>query len=183
VSSPPPDPWPAGPSTPERGFAEPNPAHGDTGPVPISTPTPPKDTASESGLGEDDRSRRFADALTINPRPVRHNRKPIVFFGVVALVAVVVVAPLAFWLLRPSPATQNAGTTTSAKPSPPNDADVQERLLSMLPAGYPSGSCKAIAEPEDALAQVDCDTRTPTRAVRCPRPIRWSGIRLHWTPH
>src|SRR5262249_16256997 len=119
------------------------------------TPTPRKDTAWKSGVGEDDRSRRFADALTIKPRPVRHNRKPIVFFGVVALGAVVVAAALAFWLLRPSPATQNTGTTTSAKPTPPKDAGA-ERLLSMLPAGYPSGSCKAMAAPEDALAQVDC---------------------------
>jgi serine/threonine kinase PknH len=156
-SPPPPDPWPAEPSTPERVFAEPDPDEDDTGPVQIPTPTPAEDSTSESGLGEYDWSRRFADALTINPRPVRHSHKPIVFFGVVALVAVVVVGGLAFWLLRPSPVTQSAGTgpTTSVDPSPP-DADAQERLLRMLPPGYPSGSCKAMAAPEYALAQVNC---------------------------
>jgi serine/threonine kinase PknH len=158
-SPPPPDPWPAERATPENGFAEPERDDDDTGPVQISTPTPAKVTTSESGLGEDDWSRRFAEVLTINPRPLRRNRKPIVFFGVVALVAVVVVAALAFWLLRPSPATQDAGPgqARSAKPSPSKDADAQERLLRLLPPGYPSGSCKATATAEDALAQINCD--------------------------
>jgi hypothetical protein len=158
-SPPPPDPWPAERSTPEQGFAEPDPDDDDTGPVQISTPKRAEDTTSESGLGEDDWSRRFADALTVNPRPVHHNRKPIVFFGVVALVAVVVVGAVVFWLLRPSPASQNAGSgsTTSVNPSPSKDADAQERLLRMLPPGYPSGSCRATTTSEDALAQVNCD--------------------------
>jgi hypothetical protein len=164
VSSPPPsdpDPWPAERSTPEHGFAEPDPDDDDTGPVRISTP-PAEDTTSESRLGEDDWSRRFADALTVNPRPVRRNRKPMVFFGAVALVTVVVVGALAFWLLRPSPASQNAGSgpTTSTKPSPSTDADAQQRLLRMLPPGYPSGSCKAAATPENALAQINCDNNS-----------------------
>ena len=155
-SPPPPDPRPAKRATPEHVFAEPEQDDDDTGPVQISTPTPAKVTTPESGPGEDDWSRRFADALTINPRPIRRNRKPIVFFGVVALAAVVVIAALAFWLLRPSPATQDAGSgpATSANPSPSKDAD---RLLSLLPPGYPPGSCKATATSKDALAQINCD--------------------------
>jgi len=42
-------------------------------------------------------------------------------------------------------------------PLPSPDTDAQERLLHMLPPGYPTGSCKPIATPEYALAQVNCD--------------------------
>jgi len=179
-SPPPPDPWPAERATPEHVFAEPEQDDDDTGPVQISTPTPAKVTTPESGPGEDDWSRRFADALTINPRPIRRNRKPIVFFGVVALAAVVVIAALAFWLLRPSPATQDAGSgpATSANPSPSKDAD---RLLSLLPPGYPPVHVKQRLRRKMHWHR-SIATRILIRAARCQRPTGWSGTRLRWTP-
>jgi hypothetical protein len=96
---------------------------------------------------------RFDARLIVNPGPVRRKeRKPIVVFSAVALRIVVVVGSVIFWLLRPTPDTSNAAQ--SATPTTPNpDAG---RLLRLVPAGYPSDSCKPVAVPKGALAQVGC---------------------------
>jgi hypothetical protein len=50
--------------------------------------------------------------------------------------------------------------TTSVNLSPSPDSDALERLLRMLPPGYPRGSCKPIVTPEYALAQVNCENNS-----------------------
>jgi hypothetical protein len=128
--------------TPE-GLHEPDPDDADTGPLAVPTPRPWAD--------------KFDEPLIVNPRPARRvERKPIVFLSAVSLLVVVVVGLLIFWLVRPSPDT---GDTDSAPPSAPPttpNADA-ERLLHLVPAGYPSDSCKPAAVPKGALAQVSCD--------------------------
>jgi serine/threonine kinase PknH len=158
-SPPPPDPWPAESSSPEGRFAELDPNDDDTGPLRIPTPPPTVDSSLDSGADDDAWWRRFEEPVAVRPRPTHRNRKPIVLVGAVVLVAVVVAGGLAFWLLRPSPPTPNAGTdpTISAAPTSPSpDADAQEQLLRLLPAGYLSDSCKPVAPPKGALAEVNC---------------------------
>jgi hypothetical protein len=176
-SSRPPEPWP--PSTPEDGFAEPEPDDDDTGPLHISTPSPAVDDSWDDGdhaaasLPEvglpgdarlytpgDDAWPRHFEPLTVDPRPVGRERRPIVLLGAVAAVLVVIVGGLAVWLLRPSPSAPSApsadSTTFSTTVSASADPEAQARLARLLPAGYPSDSCKPVAAPEGALAAVDC---------------------------
>ncbi len=174
-SSRPPE-WP--PSTPEGRFGETDPDDVDTGPLHLSTPAPSVDdtwdnggqtnSLPEGGLPGDARLYTPGDGawprpfepLMVNPRPVRREFKPIVLLGAVALVLVVVVGGLAFWQLRSSPSTpsspstdsKTSTTTVSASPDP----EAQDRLLRLLPAGYPSDSCKPVAPPEGVLAELTC---------------------------
>jgi hypothetical protein len=97
---------------------------------------------------------KFDTPLIVNPRPVRRREfKPIVFLGAVSLLVVVLVGFLIFWLVRPS-SNSDAGAPQSPPTTPSPEAD---RLLTMVPAGYQSGSCRPAAVPKDALAQVSCD--------------------------
>ncbi len=160
-------------STPEGAFGEPDPDDEDTGPLHISTPSqavdPGRDEAvlPERELPGDTRLYTASDTawprhfepLMVNPRPVRRARKPIVLVGAAAL-TVVVLGALAFWLFRPSSSAPSStasesatSTTTSATP----DSEAQARLLRLLPAGYPSGSCKPVAAAEGVLAEVSCE--------------------------
>lgn len=160
-SSEPPDSWP---SAPEGGFAEPDPDDADTGPLHISTPPP---SLPEGGLPGDVRlytpsdaawPRRF-EPLTVNPRPVRRPRQPMILGGA-AVLAVVLLAALAIWLFRPSSEPSTTAddappSTTAAEESP--DPEAQDRLLRLLPAGYPSESCTPAAADEGAVAEVSCE--------------------------
>jgi serine/threonine kinase PknH len=100
------------------------------------------------------------------PLALRRRRasQPRLLAWAVALAAVVVVG-VASWLLQPSHRTAGAPGvtgTTSAKAtattpvSAPPAAETQARLFSLLPAGYPPDTCKPIAPPQGALAQVSC---------------------------
>lgn len=149
---------------------EPEPDDEDTGPLQIPTPLYDRreDEAvlPESGLPGDthlytphdtDWSRRF-EPLMVTPRPVRRPLKPFLLVGAAAL-AVVVLAALAFWLFRPSSEPDSTATdaapTTAAEESP--DPEAQDRLLRLLPAGYPSESCTPATAGEGALAEVSCE--------------------------
>jgi serine/threonine kinase PknH len=175
-SSRPPEPWP--PSTPEGGLGQPDPDEDDTGPLPISTPSPAVDDTWDDGdraasLPEvglpgdarlytpgDDAWPRHFEPLTVEPRPVGRERRPIILLGAVAAALVVAVGGLAVWQLRSSPSApdaQGTGPTTSTTPvSPTADPEAQAQLLRLLPAGYPADSCKPVAPPEGALAEVNC---------------------------
>jgi hypothetical protein len=97
---------------------------------------------------------KFDAPLIVNPRPARrYERKPIVFLSAVSLLIVVVVGGLIFWLVRPSSDTDS--TPPSLAPTTPSpDAD---RLLRLVPVGYPSDACKPVSAPKDALGQVSCE--------------------------
>jgi hypothetical protein len=128
-----------------EGLHEPGPDDADTGP--LAVPAPPPSAWAD----------KFDEPLIVNPRPARRvERKPVVFLGAVSLLVVVVVGLLIFWLVRPTPDTgDTSGAPSSAPPTTPNpDA---ERLLHLVPAGYPSDSCKPATVPKGALAQVSCD--------------------------
>jgi hypothetical protein len=142
-----PDPW-----------DEPEPDDADTGPLQISAQTPAVDDSWESERGP--WANKFEAPLIVNPRPVHRERKPIIVLGSVGMLVVLVVGGLIFWLVRPaSDSTTSVGdTTTSATSAAPNpEAD---RLLRMVPAGYSSSECKAVATPKNALAQVNCDANS-----------------------
>jgi len=151
---------------------EPEPDDEDTGPLQIQTPSPPlyerrddEAVLPESGLPGDTHlvtpydtewPRRF-EPLTVSPRPVRRPRKPMILGGA-AVLAVVVLAALAFWIFRPS---SEPDSTADDAPAPPTttaaDPEVQDQLLRLLPAGYPSESCTPAAAGDGALAEVSCE--------------------------
>jgi serine/threonine kinase PknH len=163
---------------PGGGLGEPDPDEDDTGPLPILTPSPAVDDAWDDGdraasLPEvglpgdarlytpgDDAWPRHFEPLTVEPRPVGRERKPIILLGAVAAAVVVAVGGLAVWQLRSSPAApdaQDAGPATSTTPAAPTaDPEAQAQLLRLLPAGYLSDSCKPVDAPEGALAEVKC---------------------------
>jgi serine/threonine kinase PknH len=147
----PPDRWPSQPSMPE-GFDEPDLNDADTGP--LAVPTPPLPTEERWHAGQGTWADKFDAPLIVNPRPVRRReRKPMVFLSAVSVLIVVVVGFLIFWLVRPS--SDTAGAPPSAAPTKTSpDAD---RLLRLIPAGYPSDECKPVDAPKNALAQVRCD--------------------------
>jgi serine/threonine kinase PknH len=159
VSSPrSPQPW--RPSTPEDRFGEPAPNDDDTGPLHVPAPPPFDDSTWDLGPDDDPWWRRFETPLEVNPRPVRRDRKRIVLLGVVVLFAVVAFGGLALWQLRSSPAAPSShgtDTTASTTASASADPEAQAQLLRLLPAGYPSDSCKPVAAAEDVLAEVNCE--------------------------
>jgi hypothetical protein len=54
-------------------------------------------------------------------------------------------------------------TTTPPPPSPSAPSAAQARLLSLLPSGYPAGSCKAESKPmPGSLVSVTCGQNTDT---------------------
>jgi len=148
----PPDPWQSQPSMPEDEVYEPDPDDDDTGPLPVLTAPLSADERWHPGHGA--WAEKFDAPLTVNPRPMRrHERKPIVFLSAVALLTVVVVGGVIFWLVRPSSDT-DSGPPSSTPTAPNPDAD---RLLRLVPQGYPAEACKPVGAPKDALAQVRCD--------------------------
>jgi len=149
----PPDPWPPEPAA-QAGFDDLASDDIDTGPLAVPAPPPPVDERRHAGQGT--WANKFDAPLIVNPRPVRrHERKPIVFLSVVSLLIVVVVGLLISWLVRPSPGSASDPSPPAAAPTTPSpEAD---RLLRVVPVGYPPDSCKPAAVPKDALAQVNCE--------------------------
>jgi len=134
----------------------PDPDDADTGPLQVS-----QSTQSDDGWGSapDNWAARFDEPLTVNPRQVQHNRKPVIFFSIVAVVVVATVGGLIWWLVRPSPQAPDGPAPASTSASAEPDADTQA-LRRLLPGGYPEGSCKPVAAPQGLRAQVDCDTNS-----------------------
>jgi serine/threonine kinase PknH len=89
-------------------------------------------------------------------------RPPWLLLGAGAVLTVLILAVGAIWLLHPlhsRPAVRGPiTTTTSASTAPrPPIVETQARLFSLLPAGYPPGTCKPIPPTNDALAAASCD--------------------------
>jgi serine/threonine-protein kinase len=75
------------------------------------------------------------------------------------VLAVLVVSGVAIWLLHPWQRSAVGGatdTSTATAPRPPA-AESQARLASLLPAGYPPGTCNPVTPPKTALAKTSCD--------------------------
>ncbi|MDY6997081.1 MAG: hypothetical protein SW019_10820 [Actinomycetota bacterium] len=140
---------------------EPGPDDEDTGPVPVGRAAPTSGAASQ---------RRYDAPLSVNPRPVHKDRRPVVV-AVAAAVAVVALVVLA-WVFWPSSGPQDARAGQSSEPSessessgdagPPSETtdEAAERLMGMLPPGYPPGTCEPVAPADEALAQVSCERNT-----------------------
>jgi hypothetical protein len=138
----------------------PDPDDADTGPLQVS-----QSTQSDDGWGSahDNWAGRFDAPLTVNPRQIQHNRKPVIFFSVVAVVVVAVVGALIWWLVRPSSDAPNAAGATQAPSSTSASADADadtQALMRLLPGGYPAGACKPVAALKGLRAQVDCGTNS-----------------------
>jgi serine/threonine-protein kinase len=127
---------------------------------PADEPRPPP--SSTPGIAW---SGQFGAPPALRRRRASRKWKSRLLLGAVALV----VLGLAIWLLQPSHPTAGAPRatgTTSAKATPsatsttpvsaPPAAETQARLFSLLPAGYPPGTCKPISPPQGPLARVSC---------------------------
>lgn len=103
------------------------------------------------------RTRPF-EPLTVAALPVRRDRTRIaVLCGAVVSIAAVV-AGLAFWVLRPPPGASTSSGIDPTTPVPTSaDPGDERRLARLVPSGYPAGSCRPIAPPKSALAQVYCN--------------------------
>lgn len=118
----------------------PDPDDEDTGPLQVNHPR-----AAEP---------RFDAPLSVNPRPVHRDRRPIVLTAA-ATAAVVGLGVLA-WAFWPS----DSGEDSAGEATPTTEAEAgeqaQTRLLAMVPRGYPQGACEAVDPVKGALAQVSC---------------------------
>lgn len=127
----------------------PQPDDEDTGPLQIGSPVPPSARAD----------RRFDAPLSVNPRPVHRNNRPLVLIAV-ATVAVVGLGVLA-WLFWPSSQGSDAADGAAAATSPTETPEqAQARLMRMLPSGYAPDSCETVVPAQGALAQVSCGQNT-----------------------
>ncbi len=160
---------------------EPDLHEADTGPLHVSKPTQPDDGW---GPAPDTWAARFDAPLTVNPRQVQDNRRPIVFFGIVAVVVIVAVGGLIWWLTRPSDGNGSAAPSANQAPSSSasSEADADTKaLMRLLPAGYPAGSCKPVTAPKGVVAQVNCDTNSDPGG---PTSATYSLVKdkARWTP-
>lgn len=126
---------------------QPHPEDEDTGPLHVGEVRPPQTSQWEP---------RYDAPMSVNPRPVQRDRRPVVMS--VAAVAGIVVLGIVVWVFWPSSDSGDdsdaATTSTTQSESPP---EAEARLLGMLPPGYPEGSCEAVVPVNGALAQVSCD--------------------------
>lgn len=138
---------------------EPEPDDADTGPLPVRDARPPGAAAAD---------RRFDAPLSVNPRPVRRDNRPVVLVAA-ATVAVVALGVLA-WSFWPSSQdadapSGDAGATTQTE----SPEQAEARLRGMLPRGYAADSCEAVVPAKGALAQLSCapnaDTGGPLSAT------------------
>src|SRR5690348_6944557 len=128
---------------------EPQPDDEDTGPLP----------ARESRPSSENPADRFHAPLSVNPRPVRRDNRPVVLIAV-ATVAVVALGVIA-WLFWPSSQDSGASDTDAAPTSTTESPEqAQARLLQMLPPGYAPDSCETVVPAQGALAQVSCGANT-----------------------
>ncbi len=125
---------------------EPEPDDADTGPLPVRDVRPPSASAAD---------RRFDAPLSVNPRPVRRDNRPVVLVAV-ATVAVVALGALAWWFW-PSSRDGDAPSGEAAAISETESAQQAEsRLRDKLPRGYAADSCEAVVPAKGALAQLSC---------------------------
>ena len=124
---------------------EPEPDDADTGPLHVNRLHPPT-----SG----DEEPRYSAPLSVNPRPVHRDRRPIVLVAA-ATAAVVGLGALAwaFWPASDGEDDSSAPTTTTETES---RDEAQTRLLDMVPPGYAEGACEGVVPAKGALAQVSC---------------------------
>lgn len=125
---------------------QPDPDDEDTGPLQVDRVR----AASAGAAGP-----RFDAPMSVNPRPVHRDRRPVVLIAA-ATAAVVGLGVLA-WTFWPSSedGQESAGdvtTTTEAESA----EQAQSRLLAMVPRGYSEGACEAVVPTKGALAQVSC---------------------------
>lgn len=119
----------------------------DTGPLHVGEVRQPQTSQWEP---------RYDAPMAVNPRPVHRDRKPVAL-SVAAGVGVVVLGILA-WVFWPSSDTGDDSDAAPASTAPSeSQQEAEARLLGMLPAGYPEGSCEAVVPVKGALAQVSCD--------------------------
>ncbi len=154
------------------------PWHPDSGPMPAAGQPTPQFYQSSSGnwAGPPPSApQQFAGPVPWGQPPPKLKRNPWpIVAGVAALVVVLVSAAIGISIAvggddnPPTPATATTTTTTTTTTSsPPTSAvsDAQRRLLGMLPAGYPSGTCTPTTPKPNsiwanALAMVDCGQNT-----------------------
>jgi serine/threonine-protein kinase len=176
ATTPPPAPAPP-PAAPHPAAGQPgpqyHPAHGGNWASP--PPAPPQ---------------QFAGGPTPwNQPPAKPKRNPWpIIAGAAALVVVLVLAAVGIWLAVGGDGTDNpqahrtttstttvtTATTTSKPATTTRAGDLQSKLLGLLPAGYPTGTCTPTTPKTNsiwvnALAMLDCDQNTnaggPSRAV------------------
>ncbi len=101
------------------------------------------------------RAHRYDAPLSVNPRLVHKNRRPVALLAVVA-VSVIGLGVLAwvFWPSSGSGDTTAGDETTTTESQTPDDAP--ERLVGMLPRGYSADACETVVPREGALAQASC---------------------------
>jgi serine/threonine-protein kinase len=86
--------------------------------------------------------------------------KPVVALWGVAAVLIAVAAVLVTVLVRRDPAPPTATPTSPTTPSAAADPQAQARLMRLLPAGYPAGSCDPGSAPAGARAVMSCEANT-----------------------
>jgi serine/threonine kinase PknH len=179
-STPPPYPMSA-PSSGPIPSPTPRPWTPDSGPIPAAAgqPTPPYYQAGNANWGGP--PAQFAGTPPWNQPKPRRNPWPIVA-GVAALVIVVVAAAIGITMAMggddDNPKAQRTSTTTTTAASSTVTTtpaiDEHSKLLGLLPAGYPGGTCTASTPKStsiwvNAVAMVDCDQNTtaggPSRGV------------------
>lgn len=134
---------------------EPGPDDHDTGPLPVQNRTPADGAAWE---------RRYDAPLSVNPRPVHTNRRPVVLLAA-ATGAVLALGALA-WFFWPSAGSEDDQTGSIASGAPRTTEATQasdvaaERLRGILPRGYPAGACESVVPPDGASAQIRCRANT-----------------------
>ncbi|RZT25361.1 hypothetical protein EV589_1093 [Mycobacterium sp. BK558] len=129
---------------------EPEPDDEDTGPLNVVRPRTPA-----SGPGD----RRFDAPLSVNPRPVHRDNRPVVLVAL-ATVAVVGLGVLA-WLFWPSSDDTDASAGDAATTSlTESQQQAEAQLRGMLPRGYAPDACEGVVPAQGALAQLSCATNT-----------------------
>ncbi|MGB8386754.1 MAG: serine/threonine protein kinase, partial [Mycobacterium sp.] len=200
VTTPPPGPVPQYPSTPYLSPAGSGPVPPqtplgpvpsgagrpwtpDSGPIPAAsqpTPTPQHYQGSGGNWGGPPLGAPPPWSQGQQP-PAKPKRNPWpIVAGVAALIVVLVVAAIGISIAIGGNDTDNqqAGrtttTTTTSIPATTPAGDLQSKLLRMLPAGYPSGTCKPTAPKSNtiwasAVAMLECGQNTspggPSRGV------------------
>ncbi|MDG4665399.1 hypothetical protein [Mycobacterium sp. 236(2023)] len=126
---------------------EPNPDDEDTGPLHVG-----RVDAPQAGPPEP----RYNAPMSVNPRIVQRDRRPVVPVAAVA-VGVIALGALA-WAFWPSSGDGDGSvtaTTTTAEGESQQEAE--SRLLGMVPKGYAEGACEVVVPVKGAVAQVSCE--------------------------